>query len=231
MVQKACPRLWTIDEDNLLRWAVLQSQLPVKWPECAKRVPSRTGKQCRERYTSHLEPTLKLSEWLPSEDALVCRLHHWLGSKWASIARLLPGRTDNGVKNRFHHVRRRYERDAAQLGWRSEHLEGAVLKRIKNTAIPDDLKPTLWCGAFDRKIESDYNVGLFRRPTGRLCTRCSLLTPSGQTGDVVCDSTGWCKSCVETPIYVSDDALRIQHGIPACADINRVSISSSEREV
>jgi len=118
---------------------------------------------------------------------------------------------------------------------RTEAIAGSEcsvnLNLWKNTAIPDDLKPTLWCGAFDRKLESDYNVGPFRRPTGSLlCTRCSLLTPSRQTGDVVCDSTGWCKSCVETPIYVSDDALRIQHGIPACADINRVSISSSERE-
>jgi hypothetical protein len=45
-------------------------------------------------------PTLKLSEWSPVEDALVCRLQDSLGSKWwATIAQLLPGRTDNGINN------------------------------------------------------------------------------------------------------------------------------------
>jgi hypothetical protein len=224
--------LLLLQEDRLLRRAVLESPYPLKWPDIANLVPSRTGKQCRERYTNHLKPTLKLSEWSPNEDALACRLHNSLGSKWATIARFLPGRTDNGIKNRFHHIRRRYDKEATRIG-RNVQLEEIILQRTKNTADP--LMLSLVRGASDQPIadsaagDTTAFFGPFFVPARVFCTRCNLLAPSRQTGNTVCKKTGWCKSCVEAPVYLCGDVLRLQHVLfDSTPDPNRISLCSDQ---
>ncbi|CAN0488195.1 unnamed protein product, partial [Laminaria digitata] len=34
-------------------------------------LPGRLGKQCRERWFNHLDPTVKKSEWTPREDEVL----------------------------------------------------------------------------------------------------------------------------------------------------------------
>jgi hypothetical protein len=219
-----------------LRRAVLESPYPLRWPDIANIVPKRTGKQCRERYTNHLKPTLRLSEWSPLEDALACRLHDSLGSKWATIARFLPGRTDNGIKNRFHHIRRRYEKVATRIG-RNVQFEEKILQRTKNSTALDPLMLSLIRGASDKPIvdstigdtTATSFFGPFFVPAGVLCTRCNLFAPSRQTGNTVCKKTGWCKSCVEAPVYLCGDILRLQHVLyDSTPDPNRISLCSDQ---
>jgi hypothetical protein len=45
--------------------------------------------------------------WTPQEDELLREGVKRHGAKWAAIARCLPGRTENAVKNRFNSVLRR----------------------------------------------------------------------------------------------------------------------------
>jgi hypothetical protein len=74
-------------------------RMPMKWSVVAQSMADRTGKQCRERYVNHLNPRLKTCDWSPQEDATVFHLYSTGGSHWAKMAKMIPGRTDNGKCN------------------------------------------------------------------------------------------------------------------------------------
>ncbi|XP_011042043.1 PREDICTED: transcription factor MYB59-like [Populus euphratica] len=60
---------------------------------------NRTGKSCRLRWVNYLHPGLKRGKMTPQEERLVLELHARWGNRWSRIARKLPGRTDNEIKN------------------------------------------------------------------------------------------------------------------------------------
>jgi len=59
----------------------------------------RTGKSCRLRWVNYLHPGLRRGRITPDEERLILELHAQYGSRWSRIARSLPGRTDNEIKN------------------------------------------------------------------------------------------------------------------------------------
>ena len=95
---------WTQEEDKLLLEAIGNESDHFCWSAIAQGIPRRTGKDCRERYLNHLKYNLKQSGWTASEDDMIFRLFESIGSKWSEMTQFLPGRTDNGIKNRYHHL-------------------------------------------------------------------------------------------------------------------------------
>ncbi|GMP89215.1 hypothetical protein CsSME_00040886 [Camellia sinensis var. sinensis] len=75
----------------------------------------RTGKSCRLRWVNYLHPGLKRCKMTPHEERLVLELHNKWGNRWSRIARKLPGRTDNEIKNywRTHMRKKAQERKRA----------------------------------------------------------------------------------------------------------------------
>ncbi|CAO1940493.1 unnamed protein product [Urochloa humidicola] len=69
---------------------------------------NRTGKSCRLRWVNYLHPGLKHGRMSPHEERLIIELHARWGNRWSRIARRLPGRTDNEIKNYWRtHMRKK----------------------------------------------------------------------------------------------------------------------------
>lgn len=91
---------WTPEEDEMVRKLVAELGTK-KWSQIAQRLEGRLGKQCRERWYNHLDPSIKRTPWTEDEDRAIIMLQHTLGNKWADIAQEIAGRTDNAIKNRW----------------------------------------------------------------------------------------------------------------------------------
>ncbi|KAL4586848.1 hypothetical protein LXL04_011493 [Taraxacum kok-saghyz] len=91
---------WSQEEDDILREQIGIHGID-NWAIVASKFKDKTTRQCRRRWFTYLNSDFKKGGWSQEEDMLLCEAQKIFGNRWTEIAKVVSGRTDNAVKNRF----------------------------------------------------------------------------------------------------------------------------------
>ncbi|XP_047322703.1 transcription factor MYB124-like isoform X2 [Impatiens glandulifera] len=122
---------WSQEEDDILREQIHKHGTD-NWSIIASKFNDKTPRQCRRRWYTYLNSDFKKGGWSQEEDMLLCEAQKIFGNRWTEIAKVVSGRTDNAVKNRFSTLcKKRAKHDAST----KENIAAYYLNPITNKRV------------------------------------------------------------------------------------------------
>jgi hypothetical protein len=91
---------WTKEEDQMIIDLVNSSGR--NWALISKMMPTRNGKQIRDRFLNYLDPHINKIKFTDDDDKKIIEYYKIYGTKWSKIAKFFEGRTGDMIKNRFY---------------------------------------------------------------------------------------------------------------------------------
>ncbi|KAJ9159484.1 hypothetical protein P3X46_024991 [Hevea brasiliensis] len=132
---------WSPKEDQMLQ-KLVQQHGARNWSLISKFIHGRSGKSCRLRWCNQLSPEVERRPFTLEEDKVIVNAHAKYGNKWATIARLLNGRTDSAIKNHWNSTLKRKYLTMMEEDGRIDAVHPAANKFAKLVSTSESYSPS-----------------------------------------------------------------------------------------
>ncbi|KAJ9709243.1 hypothetical protein PVL29_000952 [Vitis rotundifolia] len=201
---------WSQQEDDILREQISLHGTE-NWAIIASKFKDKTTRQCRRRWYTYLNSDFKKGGWSPEEDLILCEAQKIFGNRWTEIAKVVSGRTDNAVKNRFSTLCKK----------RAKHE--ALAKENSTSYINSNNKRALFSNGFntDGTTEAAVSLKKMRR------THLPDLTENCNGGETLLSECGTTTNQHPRPPFAvlvqnfhSVNSLSVQHHVGSTKEVS-----------